>query len=699
MIDPTYRGNFPAINELCTLAAKGPKPLVLWAGAGTSAWAGLRLWSELADAFQSNYIREESNYDKAAAIDSLAKKDFPRFFGLCKRANRHRFNNLLTDLLKLQQTPQPVFGRFISDLQKFKPLRIITTNVDEALEQGLQCQVLLPHNIEKVKTILQNRESFIAKLHGSITSLDSTVFTDEDYAGILGRANYVSALTALFDLAHVVFIGYGLRDDYILRAIQKVERSNPVFGAGPHFAIVSGNELNLPLSVRKIVYVAEPHSDHRASLQVLEELISQPVTLIDDDKTAKPRAVTSAHLLSDVYPAGRWLSSQTLKVDSQRFAQPDSNTSFYTVIGHGLTEQELPLRHSTAMHDLLVGLLCFDKVYAPLSALARTIQLVGQQYFVELIRSDILGFVHLKGQEGIIYLKQDALTGAIATMHQLNREEEPEYNLRCLMARQLNAIPGREKEANDLFKMIEERITEPVEGDTVVPQRVCSPLLRPSVRRLLGISDGVDISKLPQWVWFPILRLAQVVRVGLACRELGIASVKFEFGNNKLAEPAFAAASGQEMADALASYIIAGDFSTDLGAFVQKNPSLFWALLKFRETTAGMQLRGEILQKLSVSGGGDVAASINAGLHQLIPSKVMEDARRNLARFYVPEQSFITTSIWQDAEYGEKALTLWKQRSRGQLEDICKRLNLSAYDFCPCGSGDKLKFCCRAALF
>lgn len=147
------------------------KTIVIWVGAGASAWCGLPLWSQLAEHFHKEYGRYESTYDRKSGNEFLSQALFPEFFSSCKQINAARFNNLLVASLKTPTNPPPVYTRFISALKATKqPLQILTTNVDEALEQNLQRPVILPTDLGRLKTLIQNRESFIAKLHGSVTT-------------------------------------------------------------------------------------------------------------------------------------------------------------------------------------------------------------------------------------------------------------------------------------------------------------------------------------------------------------------------------------------------------------------------------------------------------------------------------------------------------------------------------------------------
>ena len=208
MFDSGNSGTFAAINELCALAEKKQKPICFWIGAGASAWCRLPLWPKLAEVFHKDYVRFEASYDKLRSIALIEQSRFPEFFGSCKQTNATRFKHLLVSSLKAPPQPPPVFLRFTSALLALnQPLQILTTNVDEALEHSLHVQAILPSNIERLRGLLHQREPFIAKLHGSVSAVESTVFTAEEYAATIANPNYIESLKAVFESSCVVFIG------------------------------------------------------------------------------------------------------------------------------------------------------------------------------------------------------------------------------------------------------------------------------------------------------------------------------------------------------------------------------------------------------------------------------------------------------------------------------------------------------------
>ena len=95
---------------------------------------------------------------------------------------------------------------------------------------------------------------------------------------------------------------------------------------------------------------------------------------------------------------------------------------------------------------------------------------------------------------------------------------------------------------------------------------------------------------------------------------IGNESWFLDFGSSGLAGPAFATSFGQEWSDSVASYVLCGTFSEDLGRLAESDPALIAAVLKLRESAAGLRLREEVMRQIAASEGAEVRASVNAGL-------------------------------------------------------------------------------------
>lgn len=691
MLEPSHE-TFAAITELCEIAAERSRPLVFWVGAGASRWAGVAGWAKLAEIVHQDFSRKEPNYPRDIVATAIDDGRFPEVFGACKRCSLQRYNSLLVrELMKC--VPTAVYLRFISALSKITPCHIITTNADELLEQQLNSHVVLPSDFEAVPNLLAKQTGFVAKLHGSISQMDSLVFTDEEYARLAANETLLHALASVFERAVVSFVGYGLRDQYVLNLLDKVAGLNKLFGTGPHFALRSSIDSLLPASVRTIQYSAELHRDHRSVIQVVEEVgIYSQHREIQEHQSTPLLASGSIHMLSDLYPVGTWSTSQRVTLATPTGEKP----FFYT--GHGLTEREMPLTMSTAMHDLAVGLICFDRVLAPLGALGRTHLLLGGARFAELVNADVLRFARLRSAEMVIFGSDTPeIIGNLGSIDlPENRDRDGnEMPIRDLILRQIKPALGKEREAEAVFQGLEKQLIDPLRDSTVsVPRIVQNLLMRPSVREMIGMSGGVPVTAVPKWLMFPVLRLAQVVRLGLVCEAANVDSIKFEFGSDKLAGAAFSATFGEESAAQVASYVVAGSFNSDLGAYITENPEILNNILRFRDSKPGEALRKAMRDALSKATGGEISAAINGGLEQFVPSKVLQQARSQFARMSIVPNDSNYPAVWYDADNSTRALALWRRRSAAELASICTELRLDQYDRCPCGSGEKIRFCC-----
>lgn len=698
VLDGKDKETFHAIHLLTDSIKNGTIRPLLWLGAGASAWCGYPLWDALAtDIFHVEFLRYESLYDKETATKLLEAKNYPEFFKKCKEWNENRYFSILAKTFQ-PKPPAPVYQRLLDTLQGIAPLFIVTTNVDECLESNLKGTTIVQRSdLERCLELIEHKQSFVCKLHGSISAIKSTVFTADDYSKLIEDENYLSLTRYIFSATSVIFIGYGFGDEYVLNLLSRNADVRSIFGDGPHFAILSEARFGIPKNVKIIKYVPIPHKDHRSAIQILDEIkiasssrsADKPAGILTSNK------IYSAHLLSDIYPPGTWHNSVTIATSD------DNGQDRVTFIGNGLNNSELPLTQSTAMHDLLVGLLCFEVVYAPLSKMSRLILLLGEEFFWELIQNNCLRFIDWKSDLGMVYPSARSIAGGkLNTITPLN-EDGTERSSRELIGTQIKPIEGKEKDAEKLLQLLDSKIDAIGSlSESSISDLVNGILLRPSIRSQIGMSGGISGNSIPRWMMYPILRLAHVIRIGSTCQAFGIVSVKLEFGSTAIAGAAFAVAASANWSDEIASYVLSGRFDTDLGKYVIQHPEVLKTVMRFRESQAGEALRSEVLDQLSYGLGSDFVTSVNAGLRAVISKKVLQDARDQFAGLLITTDPSLksTPAIWNNADYAEKALMLWRKRSARELNEYCENNRISDYDLCPCGSGEKLRFCCKEAL-
>ena len=224
--------------------------------------------------------------------------------------------------------------------------------------------------------------------------------------------------------------------------------------------------------------------------------------------------------------------------------------------------------------------------------------------------------------------------------------------------------------------------------------------MHPSIRRLLGISLGTPRGSVPRWVAFPVLRLAGVVRKGIICHHLKARATRMILGSERLASAAFSAATGTEWAENAASYVLTGRFNSDLGRVIESEPTLWRNVLLFRESPAGIEFRREVSDRLMINEGGEVTTAINAGLSQAIPSSVLQRAQDQMSGLFTRGNvdSRMVPAVWGDLRNSENKIAGWKRQSRKVLNEVCSKRKIGPYHDCPCGSGEKTKFCCISAL-
>lgn len=696
MLDGNEKQNFYSLMRLRDVVVEGPKPLVFWVGAGTSRWCGYPAWDELAGQLHSIFSRSEAHYEKSVGTELLAKGDLPPVFSLCREANASLYHKTLVSAFSPRPTT-PVYDHFLHLLSSFKPLHVLTTNVDEVLEQHLSSAAIVQRSdFERCISLIQQKHSFVCKLHGSISSVEQTVFTTEDYLKLGKDPAYLSLVKHVFAEATLIFIGYGLKDEYVLNALTALEPRSRVFGNGPHFLVTPSAPPVLPSSIMPIKYFVGMQKDHRSASMVLDIILASqegklsriPVT----DATSSATELASAYYISDFIPAGTWTSSQTVQLGG-----PDG-TSFFVVVGHGFINSELPNFHSYAPRDFVVGLLCFDKVYLPLSSLAAMHDYVGSEYFWELVKEDVLRFVHVNAQPGYIYDTTESLTSVDVGVMGLGGKGGTFATAQEEVRRQIKPVPGQEAKVEELFAQLESKVQLFDSQSWDIARLVRGALLHPRLRRLIGMSDGVFPMTIPRWLVFPALRVGHTVSTAALCQQFNLAAANIWFGGEILVGATFGLAAARDWAHEAASYVMTSQADIDIG--VALDAGVLKTILKFRNTSEGVALRKEVLEQLKVNAGAEFISSVNAGLKRNLPFTSLDKPRRVFAALLAAESGapLLTRAISYNQFYSDGAISLWRKRSLQELNAVCKIRKIGLYDRCPCGSGEKLKFCCLEAL-
>jgi hypothetical protein len=699
MLNGSDKETFYALRVLRDIVAERRKPVMIWAGAGVSMWSGFPSWQETASRVQAGFRKFEPKYDKVEGQRLFDEGKFPELFELLRQINPHRYRQELAAQFT-SRAPAPVYGRFLGIVKALTPLQIITTNVDEMLERNLPAATAVQtSDLERCLDLLPAETSFVAKLHGSVSTIDSTVFATTDYQRLLDSPTYLSILQKLFAQATVVFIGYSMRDKYVLDLFEGNCGARPLFGDGPHFLVQASDSPPLPDSIKVIRYLPEPHSDHRSAITVLDivRVTRDAGTGWFAPENEQPRerpAFESGYFLTDVTPPGTWTSSQSLILGPKGDLMPN------VIVGQGFDNSELPQQTSPAMHDLIVGLTSFDFVHVPLSHAARLHDLLGSSTFWDLVKAGVFRFIYFETEPLVMFRSANAVSGGDVGVYNRSAEDGKPFTVDQQVRMQFKAAPGREAEVDQLINTLTASVFTFDQARFNIPSLTRGALLHPAVQRLLGISDAISPNCLPRWVTFPVIRLAHTIMAGCACDNFSLPATKIGFGSEILVGAAFAVSAARDWADGVSSFVLTGRFNGDLGAFAELNPSVWSTILRFRDTQAGVNLRREILQELATSAGGEFAASVNAGLRNIVPSAVMDEARAQLSGllFRTSNESAVVPAVWTNLRNTDAIARLWRARSRRELDAHCRVMGIRPKDLCPCDSGEKLRDCCAEAL-
>ena len=697
-----------SLRQLRDVVSTGTKPIVFWIGAGSSRWLEYPSWKGLTLQLRRDFASNVLSFNNQQALEFINKERFPEVFQLCKNSDPARYRRFIADAF-LPRKPNDSYMAFVNLLTKIEPLYLMTTNVDEVLEHSLPLSVTLQRSdLQRCVELVQKRSSFAAKLHGSVSSVETTVFATSDYNAIISDPSYLQMLKYIFMSCTVVFLGYSVRDGYVVRLLQENAVESDLFGPGPHFVVT--NEPVPVRSLHRIRYAIKLHPDHRAALSVLDYIsqssLPRAVASVGADGDAVRDLVSpilvdrvppgkTAYYISDLQAPGTWSTSAEITAHGK-----DEDEKLEASFGLGFTNDEVPFTVSTALHDLAVALICFDYIYLPLMASGHAFGVLGEEIFRELLQSDVIRFIHDTAQLGVVFYRLQEPIGTIANVTAWEKGSTEPQHVSAILRRTFNPVAGKEREAQHLLDVAERQTTIYRRSNEIdLPFLTRCALVMPAVSGLLGIGSAILPSQAPRWLRYSYLRLAHLVQTAALCTEYGIQAAKVPLGGVHLTSAAFGVQATDLQAEHLASYMLAGPYHSGLGGFLQQDMSIVRQILRFRVSAEGVSLRQEIGQILATQGGREFSAAVNAGLSRTIPTEVLRRAKDRLETL-MTERPRVTPvpAVWGSALQSDSSTRLWRAKSQKILLEMCSARGIGKNDPCICGSRDPLRLCCLPPL-
>lgn len=695
MLNADDEFTLPSLNRLREVIRQ-KRPLVIWVGAGASKWAGLPGWHDSARLMRNIFSKKLPGFPKDLADQRLGVRDYQGVFQLCKDSDETLFNQALVAQLS-RPSQGPIYAQLTDGLRKVTPLQIVTTNVDLCLEQmSGTVDVIERSDLERCADAIVGRIPFVAKLHGSISAIQSTVFTSSDYEQIKGSTPYISAVKSIFSLASVLFLGYGVNDEYVLNLLSENDTEHKLFGNGPHFKLTDSPVAPVN-GVFSIGYKTARHGDHRGALTILQfieqENARSSIEVVSQERTPAITRPESGFYISDFKPSGTYTSGQFLELNNPE------NIRINAIVGLGFAQGELPSTEAVAFHDLAVGLACFDRVFLPLEAVTAFHDRASSEVFWALMQGGAIKFVdvvHLP-----FYLSTpESITGNIGVV----RVQDPQYvatrTSMSVVRKMLHPMPGKEVEGGALIESMAPHIIQFTDSEPLnLAGMVRNGLLMPEVSRLLGYSDFATPHAIPRWLAYPTLRFAHLMQTGLICSQLDIRAARVPFGGISLLSAAFSIQRSNETAFDYASFVMSGAFGSNLNAHIERNPRTLLDLLKFRETNEAEALRREVADRLTTNDGTEFSTAIEGSLRSAIPNALLQAARNKFSALVKANSTVASAkAVWADQTAGDASLWLWRARARELLVDEAQRRGITSSSPCICGSGDLLRDCCMRPL-
>jgi NAD-dependent SIR2 family protein deacetylase len=264
----------PAVIEEVRDALEGGN-LVLFAGGGVSAAAGLPTWRQLAEKVVE-VMRGRGLGD--AAVEEVAELGrSQRTIEALATAEHALGSEVYEEMIERELDDAgreiPPIARALAGLRD-RLRAVVTTNINHLLERAFGWEAL-PRVIDEISF----RRGFILKLHGTLHDRSTWTLTRERFHRWLASPAVRRALEGLFSRCPVLFVGFGRGDetfDQLLQDIRNLSGDIPP----PRFALVpSGSLLEyrrknlLGMGFRLLPY-DNPDGTHAKALEIVERIAS-----------------------------------------------------------------------------------------------------------------------------------------------------------------------------------------------------------------------------------------------------------------------------------------------------------------------------------------------------------------------------------------------------------------------------------------
>jgi hypothetical protein len=218
------------LDQAKSLAQKARKGrLVPFLGSGVSVTAGAPSWEGLLDNLaesvgldprMADQFRKLSPLDQANILQSLYESE-----PINVEEPKESFGSLVSSFVRVER-----YGLAPTLLASLPSDGAITLNYDSLFERASadagRSRAVIPQDPTNMEEDTDSR--WLLKLHGSVSQPDSIVLTRDDYLGFNANREALSALVKAHLMTHhLLFVGFGLKDDHFHEIVHDVRRAMP----------------------------------------------------------------------------------------------------------------------------------------------------------------------------------------------------------------------------------------------------------------------------------------------------------------------------------------------------------------------------------------------------------------------------------------------------------------------------------------
>lgn len=202
--------------------------LVPFLGAGVSVSAGAPTWGQLLEMLREGVHLQEAEEGAFQGLSPLDQAGVLEQLYADQHGSREAFGSAVASAVDLRR-----YGLAPALLATLPSAGAITLNYDRlfemACEDAQRPRTVMPENIPAVGN------SWLLKLHGSVSQPSSIVLTRDDYLGYNSNRDALSALVKAHLLTHhLLFVGFGLADDHFHEIVHDVRRAIPSANSQNH---------------------------------------------------------------------------------------------------------------------------------------------------------------------------------------------------------------------------------------------------------------------------------------------------------------------------------------------------------------------------------------------------------------------------------------------------------------------------------